>query len=464
MRGCVSATYRSQCPGRASTTTKAARLSLEKAEEIRMPVFGPIAGDDGAVGVSSESDKAGLVGRNEGSGTPPPGSPGGAGVLGLTTVPGGAGVFGANTVKVPRRGEIPKGVGIQGNGPDAGVSGFSERGAGLRAHSNLGDGTQSFAHDSQGNGVTAANVGTVEPEGPTGNGVLATTTVPNAAGILAANMSTKGVGVQGNGPDAGVSGFSENGAGVRAHSTKGDGAQAFAHAANRNGLLGLNDAKSKAVEVMRDIEGRVVEQAPSGNGVFGYTDVPEGSGVCGAVSNDNRDGSGITGIGPTAGRFFGDVDISASLSVAGNLTVRGDVLLPGADLAEEFATSAPAALVPGSLIALDHEGNAGLATVPYDRRVVGVVSGSGAYKPAIILDSDAATGSSVRIALSGKVHCMVDADHGAIEVGDPLTSSPTSGHAMLAADAQRAFGAVVGKAMARLGSGQGTIPILVSLQ
>jgi hypothetical protein len=72
--------------------------------------------------------------------------------------------------------------------------------------------------------------------------------------------------------------------------------------------------------------------------------------------------------------------------------------------------------------------------------------------------------NSVALALVGKVYCKVDATFLPIEVGDLLTSAPTLGHAMKAADSQRAFGAVVGKALEALPKGKGLIPILVCLQ
>jgi hypothetical protein len=68
------------------------------------------------------------------------------------------------------------------------------------------------------------------------------------------------------------------------------------------------------------------------------------------------------------------------------------------------------------------------------------------------------------VALIGKVYCKVDADSGAIAVGDLLTTAATPGHAMKAADPARAFGAVIGKALAPLAKGCGLIPILVALQ
>jgi hypothetical protein len=58
----------------------------------------------------------------------------------------------------------------------------------------------------------------------------------------------------------------------------------------------------------------------------------------------------------------------------------------------------------------------------------------------------------------------VDAESGAIAVGDLLTTSDTPGHAMKAQDPERAFGAVIGKALAPLRDGRDLIPILVALQ
>ena len=64
----------------------------------------------------------------------------------------------------------------------------------------------------------------------------------------------------------------------------------------------------------------------------------------------------------------------------------------------------------------------------------------------------------------GKVYCQVDASYAAVAAGDLLTTSPTAGFAMRASDRQRAFGAVVGKALKPLASGRGLVPILVTLQ
>lgn len=100
----------------------------------------------------------------------------------------------------------------------------------------------------------------------------------------------------------------------------------------------------------------------------------------------------------------------------------------------------------------------------YDKRIAGVISGAGHYKPAIVLDKQASGSKRQPIALLGKVFCKVDATYAPIEVGDLLTTSDTSGYAMKAADPLKAFGAVIGKALRPLHEGQALIPILVALQ
>ena len=54
--------------------------------------------------------------------------------------------------------------------------------------------------------------------------------------------------------------------------------------------------------------------------------------------------------------------------------------------------------------------------------------------------------------------------HSGLEIGDLLTTSDTPGHAMRVGDPSRAFGAVIGKALAPLAAGRGMVPILVALQ
>jgi hypothetical protein len=113
---------------------------------------------------------------------------------------------------------------------------------------------------------------------------------------------------------------------------------------------------------------------------------------------------------------------------------------------------------------LDSRGSLEASTRPYDRRVAGVVSGAGKFRPGIALDGEAHDPSRRAIALVGKVYCKVDADLAPIEVGDLLTTSSTPGHDMKAQDPAQAFGALIGKALGALADGQGLIPVLVALQ
>ena len=140
----------------------------------------------------------------------------------------------------------------------------------------------------------------------------------------------------------------------------------------------------------------------------------------------------------------------------------GDIVLPNADVAEEFRASP--GLHPGMVAVLDDHGELAVSQTAYDRRVAGVVSGAGQERPGIILGRRASTPSPKPIALVGRVYCLVDAEQEPVGVGDLLTTSDTPGHAMVATSRDRAFGAVLGKALAPLPSSRGLLPILVALQ
>jgi hypothetical protein len=119
---------------------------------------------------------------------------------------------------------------------------------------------------------------------------------------------------------------------------------------------------------------------------------------------------------------------------------------------------------PGTVMVLDDSGSLRPSERGYAKRVAGVISGAGGYRPGMILDRRDSSRHRTPIALVGKVYCKVDAQYGPIEAGDLLTTSPTMGHAMKASDASLAFGAVIGKALQRLHGGRGLVPILVALQ
>jgi hypothetical protein len=138
--------------------------------------------------------------------------------------------------------------------------------------------------------------------------------------------------------------------------------------------------------------------------------------------------------------------------------------LTGADCAEEFDVTATAEAEPGTVMVLDQHGTLRPSQQAYDKKVMGVISGAGDYKPGLILDKKKSSEGRMPVALVGKVYCKVDAQYAPIEMGDLLTTSSTPGHAMKANDPFKAFGAVIGKALYPLEAGQGLLPILVALQ
>jgi hypothetical protein len=289
-----------------------------------------------------------------------------------------------------------------------------------------------------------------------GNGVFGFSTVKNSAGVFGVNDYNRsrperdgglhGRGVQGNGPEVGVAGFSPFGLGLLGQSNAGDGIQGFTGAQTSNAIFGRNTSTLAAP----------VGGPPAGNGVFGFTDVPNASGVLGAVGPNNSTGAGVTGIGNATGAMAG--------LFFGNVTVTGDIFLPGADCAEHFEMRCPDMVEPGMVMVIDDTGALEPCRQAYDRRAAGVISGAGDLRPGIILDRQADQTTRRPLALIGKVNCLVDATEAAIEVGDLLTTAPRTGHAMKAGDRDRAFGAVIGKALRPLATGEGLIPILVALQ
>ena len=177
-------------------------------------------------------------------------------------------------------------------------------------------------------------------------------------------------------------------------------------------------------------------------------------------------------------RAGGSIDVGTYPGSDGSITVRdaangitivldghaGDIQLANADCAEEFTVAAGAAVEPGTVMVLNNEGFVFQSLSAYDTRVVGVVSGAGGFKPGIVLDRRQDVAGRRPIALMGKVGCLVTAEEVSVRIGDLLTTSDVPGHAMKALDPERAFGAVIGKALAPLATGRGIIPILIGLR
>jgi hypothetical protein len=206
-----------------------------------------------------------------------------------------------------------------------------------------------------------------------------------------------------------------------------------------------------------------------------------GDGADGDLVLRGEDGSDRIRLSAGSGNLFvggngqdGDILVFAATgdnATTDQATIRisgdsGDIVLQNADFAEDFDIGEAEGLEaePGTVMTLRDDGALEPCASAYDPRVIGVISGAGGYKPGIVMDKRADRAGRKPIALVGKVYCLVDADLGAVRTGDLLTTSPTPGHAMRAAERERAFGAVLGKALAPLDAGRGLVPVLVNLQ
>jgi len=142
----------------------------------------------------------------------------------------------------------------------------------------------------------------------------------------------------------------------------------------------------------------------------------------------------------------------------------GDIILRNADCAEDFQVEDPTAALPGTVMVIGENEHLHVSQIAYDRRVAGIVAGAGTFRPGIVLGRIPGVTNAVPIALAGRIYCRVDAEYGPVGIGDLLTTSPTEGHAMRAADPAKAFGAVIGKSLGKLDHGRGLVPMLVALQ
>jgi len=177
-----------------------------------------------------------------------------------------------------------------------------------------------------------------------------------------------------------------------------------------------------------------------------------------------------SGISMGAGTSASPPEVSVRIYENGRLAAKVLEIIGGADLSEQFDVrklSRNIPLEPGMVVVIDPE-NPGALTLSdqaYDRRVAGIISGAGGVKPGMLMGQKGSMADgSQPVALTGRVYCWADTANGPIEPGDLLTTSGKPGHAMKVNDYTQAQGAILGKAMSSLKSGQGLILVLVSLQ
>lgn len=334
-----------------------------------------------------------------------------------------------------------------------------------------------------------------EARGNSGYGVFgtATTTTGQAYGVV-------GLGVSTNTLSSGVYGESANGNGVQGYSS--DGKAIYGRSDRAYGLYAQTAFGGQALYAVRTNNNN--RAWLGGLNEAGWAESPTGTGFVarttsgpyalyaernpgGSTANVNRGwfGSANEGAWAESDQGNGLVALSRGLNSAavycrndaggralfadGVAAVRALDILGGADLAEPFDVAEEHAPAPGMIVSIDpqHAGDLRVSTEAYDTKVAGVISGANGLSPGMTMRDE--NGEHVDgkhpVAMTGRVWCYVDASELEIKPGDRLTTSTTPGHAMRADDAQRAPGAVIGKAMTPLAKGQkGLVLVLVNLQ
>jgi hypothetical protein len=184
------------------------------------------------------------------------------------------------------------------------------------------------------------------------------------------------------------------------------------------------------------------------------------------VRNDGSIGVGTTSPAYTLD-VSGPIHTSAALYLPDGTkqTTAWTGVLCGGDYAEAVrAAGEKQSYEPGDVLVLtsDAKGDVQKSSKPYSTMVAGIY----ATKPGAIgrrqsLKNEA---EEVPMAMVGIVPTKVTAKNGAIHRGDLLVSSSIPGYAMKGTDRSRMLGAVIGKAMGSLDSGEGILEVLVTLQ
>ena len=208
-------------------------------------------------------------------------------------------------------------------------------------------------------------------------------------------------------------------------------------------------------------------------GVFGHADALRGIGVFGFAGSGASSGyGGFFANVSTDGDLIAAADSTSFSHLEFRVTNNGDVYADGSfhPGGEDFAELLPAVegLEPGDVLVIGPDGQLASSSEAYQSTVVGVYSTqpgivAGGEDGTVLSEMDLATAGKAPLAILGVVPVKASAENGAIQPGDLLVSAATPGHAMKAGP-NPPIGTVVGKALAGLDAGTGTIQMLVMLQ
>jgi hypothetical protein len=145
----------------------------------------------------------------------------------------------------------------------------------------------------------------------------------------------------------------------------------------------------------------------------------------------------------------------------------GGTQVGGADFAESVsAAGGRTSYEPGDVLAINQKSDRQfvLSTDPYSTLVAGIYSTQPGVIGAPHRSEDSELEREIPMALVGIVPCKVSTENGPISRGDLLVTSSRPGYAMRGTDHARLPGAIIGKALQPLLTGEGKIEVLVTLR
>ncbi len=172
------------------------------------------------------------------------------------------------------------------------------------------------------------------------------------------------------------------------------------------------------------------------------------------------------GYGGNKNYFADAVDIGGALDVNGRTKTKTLEIVGGSDGAEYFNVLADEELDAGSLVIIDNtqDDKLKISEEPYDTRLAGIISGAGGVQPGIVLQQKGVLEGNQLISIWGRVKVKATTENGSIKPGDLLTSSSLKGHVMKATKRKKSRGAIIGRALSSLESGEGLVLVLIQPQ
>ncbi len=227
---------------------------------------------------------------------------------------------------------------------------------------------------------------------------------------------------QGGSNGRGVLGVSTQRAGVEGNSTSGAGV--WGRTEEADGVVGQGGSNGRGVVGVSTGRAGVEGNSTSGVGIWGSSQTNEGvhaqtqspTEQAVSASNLNPNGTGAAIFGKKEGDAGHAGFFDGHVYVTKTLTVKGDIVLENSDCAEDFDITGLEKVEPGTVMVIDQEGALRQSEQAYDKRVAGVISGAGNYKPGLILDKQESSRNRMPIALLGKVFCKVDAQYGVTQI------------------------------------------------